>query len=343
MSEPLRIAIIGAGVIGNVHARLIAGLGDTAKLAAVVDIDRSRAETLATRYGVPAYSSAAEAYAAEKLDLASVCTPSAYHAPVAVEALEAGLNVIIEKPIDVTMAAADAIVAAEKKSGRTVSVISQRRFQPVATYIHEAIARGELGRVTSGTVESAFFRSQAYYESGDWRGTIAIDGGGALMNQGIHALDLLIWMLGKPVSVIAHTRCLAHENIEVEDVAAALISFESGAVGTLLASTAAYPGLPVRLAVHGAGGTAVMENDELAYFKSSTAEAPDAATLIEQNLPEGWSQVDRAHQRQYSDVLDAIAAGRRPAITTTEGRRALATVLAVYESARTGQPALIKD
>jgi UDP-N-acetyl-2-amino-2-deoxyglucuronate dehydrogenase len=145
------------------------------------------------------------------------------------------------------------------------------------------------------------------------------------------------------VSVIAHTRCLAHENIEVEDVAAALISFESGAVGTLLASTAAYPGLPVRLAVHGAGGTAVMENDELAVFKSATATAPEAASLDEQNVPEGWSPVDVAHQRQYIDVLDAIAAGRRPSITTREGRRALQTVLAVYESARTGKPASIED
>ncbi|MDB5529457.1 MAG: hypothetical protein JWR51_2560 [Devosia sp.] len=343
MNQPLRIAIIGAGVIGAVHARLISGLGDRATLAAVVDIDPTRAKTLADRYGVPAYASAAEAYTAQRLDLASVCVPSAYHSPVAVEALEAGLNVIIEKPVDVTLDAADRIIAAEKKSGRTVSVISQRRFQPVASYIHEAIARGELGRVTSGTVESAFFRSQAYYDSGDWRGTIAIDGGGALMNQGIHALDLLIWMLGTPVSVVAHTRCLAHQNIEVEDVAGALISFESGAVGVLLASTAAYPGLPVRLAVHGAGGTAVMENDRLAYFSSTTATAPEAATLTERDVPEGWSEVDMAHQRQYRDVLEAITQGRRPGVTTAEGRRALQTVLAVYESARTGQPVALSN
>lgn len=343
MTAPMRIAIVGAGVIGAVHARLIASLGEKAVLAAVVDVDAARAQKLAESYDVPAFSSIAEAHAAQDLQIAAICTPSAYHADAVVAALDAGLHVIVEKPIDVTLDAADRIIAAEHKTGRTVSVISQRRFQPVATHLHAAIARGDLGRLTSATVESAFFRSQAYYESGDWRGTIAIDGGGALMNQGIHALDLLLWMLGKPVSVFAQTRCLAHENIEVEDVTGALISFESGAVGLLLASTAAYPGRPVRLAVHGAGGTAVMENDRLEYFNSATAPAPDKADLDERDIPEGWSEVDMAHQRQYLDVLAAIANGSAPAITTADGRRALQTVLAIYQSARTGQAVTLTD
>ncbi|QNA91393.1 Gfo/Idh/MocA family oxidoreductase [Microbacterium sp. Se63.02b] len=261
MTEPLRIAIVGAGVIGAVHARLVATLGEDGVLAAVVDVEESRGRALAEQYGVPFHVSAAEAYRTEKIDIAAICLPSAFHAAAVIEALEAGVHVIVEKPIDVTLDAADRVQAAERATGRTVSVISQRRFQPVASFIRRSIDEGALGRVTSGVVESAFFRAQEYYESGDWRGTAAIDGGGALMNQGIHALDLLLWMLGRPVSVSAKTGRLAHEGIEVEDVAGATIEFESGAIGLLLASTAAYPGLPVRLAVHGSHGTAVMENE----------------------------------------------------------------------------------
>ena len=338
MTETLRIAIVGAGVIGAVHARLVAALGDAGVLAAIIDVDEAKGRALAAEHGVPFHASAQEAYRAERIDLAAVCLPSAFHADAVIEALEAGVHVIVEKPIDVTLAAADRIRAAEAASGRTVSVISQRRFQPVASFIRRSIDAGALGRVTSGVVESAFFRPQEYYESGDWRGTAAIDGGGALMNQGIHALDLLMWMLGTPVSVSARTGRLAHTGIEVEDVAGATIEFESGAIGLLLASTAAYPGLPVRLAVHGSEGTAVMENDGLSFFASASAADPDPGSLVEHDVPDGWSDVDMAHRRQYLDVVAAIGEGRRPAITTDDGRRALQVVLAVYESARTGVP-----
>jgi predicted dehydrogenase len=332
-----RIAIIGAGAIGAVHARLVNSLGDTGQLAAIVDTQPGRAQALAAQYGVPAFTTAADAYFTEAIDIASICLPSAYHADAAVEALEAGLNVIVEKPIDISLESADRVIAAERTSGRTVSVISQRRFQLAASYIHGAIQRGELGTMTSGVVESAFFRGQDYYKSDDWRGTAAIDGGGALMNQGIHALDLLLWMLGEPVSVSARSGRLAHEGIEVEDVAGATIEFAGGAIGVFLASTAAYPGLPVRLAVHGDGGTAVMENDVLSFFASASATSPNADDLIEQDVPPGWSEVDVAHRRQYVDVIEAIRGGHSPAITTADGRRALQVVLAVYESARTGQ------
>jgi predicted dehydrogenase len=343
MTGPLRIAIVGAGVIGAVHARLVSALAPQAELVAVVDLDESRGQALAAEYGVAFHRSAPEAYRAEDVDLAAVCLPSAYHADAVVEALESGVHVIVEKPIDITLTAADRIRAAEQAHGRIVSVISQRRFQPVAAFIRRSIDEGALGRVTSGVVESAFFRPQAYYESGDWRGTAAIDGGGALMNQGIHALDLLLWMLGTPVSVSARVGRLAHDGIEVEDVAGATIEFENGAIGLLLASTAAYPGLPVRLAVHGSAGTAVMENDALSFFASATAGEPVAETLTESDVPPGWSDVDVAHRRQYEDVIDAIAVGRTPAIGTDDGRLALQVVLAVYESARTGQPVDLRE
>lgn len=342
MTDALRIAIIGAGVIGAVHARLTTRLGKTASLAAVVDVDETKAHELAAEYGAQTYTSASAAYRATRIDVASICLPSAYHADAVVEALEAGIDVIVEKPIDVTLDAADRVIAAEKATGRTVSVVSQRRFQPVASFIHSVVANGDLGRITSGVVESAFFRPQEYYSSGDWRGTVGVDGGGALMNQGIHALDLLLWMLGTPVSVSAKTGRLAHDGIEVEDVAGATIEFASGAIGLMLASTAAFPGLPVRLAVHGDAGTAVMENDGLSFFDSVSVPHPSEETLTESDVPDGWSDIDVAHHRQYLDVLDAIRSERQPAITTADGRRALQVVLAVYESAKAGHPVEIR-
>jgi UDP-N-acetyl-2-amino-2-deoxyglucuronate dehydrogenase len=340
----MRFAIIGAGVIGAVHARLIDSLGEKATLVAVIDTDRARADALAAEHGAHAYSSAADAFAAEEIDAVSVCLPSALHTDAAIEALRAGKDVIVEKPIAVTLADADRIVAAESESGRTVAVISQRRFQPPAVAIKAAIDAGGLGRLTSGIAESAFFRPQSYYDSGDWRGTVAIDGGGALMNQGIHALDLLIWMLGTPVRVSAQTSQIAHERIEVEDVAAATILFDNGAIGLILASTAARPGLPVRLAVHGDEGIAVMENERIAFFESSVegvagASADTAAAAGR----EGWGPLDEAHRAQYEDFIDAVHEGRSPKVTTGAGRRSLAVVLAVYESARTGRPVELEE
>lgn len=336
----MRFALIGAGAIGAVHARLIEALGEEAVLAAVVDQNLDRAGKLVSEYGGTAYATAAEAYAGEEIDAVGICLPSALHADVAVEALRAGKHVIVEKPVDITLAAADRLIEAQRETGLTVSVISQRRFQPPVAQIRAAIDSGALGRVTSGIAESAFFRPQSYYDGDDWRGTLAIDGGGALMNQGIHALDLLVWMLGRPVQVSAQTGRLAHEGIEVEDLAGASIVFESGAIGLMLASTAAYPGRPVRLTIHGDQGTAVLDDDQLAYFASADSSEPEAPVLAG---PDGWGPVELAHLAQYHDFIAAVREGRPPAVTLEAGRRSLATVLAVYESARSGHPVSLKE
>ena len=340
----MRFALVGAGVIGAVHARLITALGESdasVRLAAVVDEDLGRAEALAGQYGGRAFASLADALAAEAVDAVAVCLPSALHADAAVEALAAGKHVLVEKPVDITLVAADRIVEAQRGTGLTVAVISQRRFQAPAAFIKDSVEAGRLGRITSGIAESAFYRPQAYFDSGDWRGTAAVDGGGALMNQGIHALDLLLWMLGEPVEVSAQTGRVAHEAIEVEDLAAATIRFESGAVGLVLASTAAYPGLPVRLSVHGDRGSAVMADDRLEYFHSADPAAP--AGPPDEPLRDGWGPVDVAHLAQYEDFVDAVRTGREPAVTLAAGRRALAVVRAVYQSADEGRPVVLEE
>jgi predicted dehydrogenase len=338
----MRFALAGAGVIGQVHARLIAALADHAQLAVVVDTDEDRARKLAAEYGCDAATDLAGACRRPDVDAVAVCLPSGLHADASVLALRAGKHVVVEKPLDVTLAAADRIIEAERAGGRTVAVISQRRFQPAPAFVHRAVSDGRLGRITSGIAESTFWRGQDYYDSGGWRGTLAGDGGGALMNQGIHAVDLLLWMMGEPVEVQAYAGRLAHERIDVEDTVAATVRFASGAIGTITATTAAYPGLPVRLAVHGDRGSAVIEREDLAYFHSAADARPGDRFDHNQAVPfggeGGQASIDEAHRDQYLDFIAAVRDGRAPLVGTAEARRALQVVLGVYESARTGAP-----
>ena len=261
-----RVALVGVGVIGNHHGRVISELADRLELVAVVDTQRDRAQRLADARGGTAFTSLSEALATADIDIVVVCTPTGRHAEVAIEALEAGKHVIIEKPAETTVAKTDEIIEAQRKAGTLVTVISQHRFDRSTEVTLGAINRGDLGRLTSGIASIDWWRGQSYYDSGDWRGTWELDGGGALMNQGVHTVDLLIATLGRPVEVFAYTDTLAHERIEIEDVAVGVVRFESGALGVLHATTAAYPGLSARLQVHGDRGSVIIDNDVLTFI-----------------------------------------------------------------------------
>jgi predicted dehydrogenase len=204
--------------------------------------------------------------AATDIDVVVICTPPGGRAEVATEALEAGKHLIIEKPAEVSLTKIDDIIAAQQKAGTHVTVISQHRFDPSTEVALAAIHNGGLGRLTSGIASIDWWREQSYYDSGGWRGTSRLEGGGALMNQGVHTVDLLVAMLGKPVEVFAYTATLAHKRIETEDVAVGAVKFESGALGVLHATTAAFPGLSARLQVHGDKGSIVIDNDELSFI-----------------------------------------------------------------------------
>jgi UDP-N-acetyl-2-amino-2-deoxyglucuronate dehydrogenase len=212
-------------------------------------------------------------------------------------------------------------------------VISQHRFDPATVAVADAIAAGELGTLTSAVASVPWWRPQSYYDSAGWRGTLSLDGGGAVMNQGVHTVDLLVALLGRPVEVFAYTGRVAHEGIEVEDVAVAVLRFGSGALATLHATTAAFPGLGVRLQVHGSAGTAIIADDELEYLGSApvapAARDPDAFIT--------------GHLRQYQDIVDAIDTGRRPAVGVEEGLEAVAVVEAVYCSATLGRPVTLEE
>jgi len=197
------------------------------------------------------------------LDAVCVCTPSGMHAEHAIAALEAGKHVVIEKPVDVTLRAAGRLLAAQRATGNKAAVVSQHRFDASTLAVHDAVSGGRFGRLTTGTAAVRWWRSQSYYDSGGWRGTWELDGGGVLINQAIHSIDLLQWLMGPVVEVTAHTGLLAHERVEVEDTAVAILKFQGGALGTIVATTAAYPGLTARITVNGDRGSAVIGDDEL--------------------------------------------------------------------------------
>ncbi len=340
-----KIALVGAGVIGRHHGLVISQLPGRVELAAVVDVEIDRARSLAAERGGIAYASLTEALAGAQVDVVVVCTPTGRHGEVAVEALAAGRHVIIEKPAEITVARTDEIIAAQRKAGTVVTVISQHRFDPATETTLAAIERGELGRLSSGIASIDWWRGQSYYDSGDWRGTWQLDGGGALMNQGVHTVDLLVAALGRPVEVFAYTGTLAHERIEVEDVATGVVRFASGALGVLHATTAAYPGLSARLQVHGDRGSAVIDNDQLAFFEvtapGSRPEDQLMGTTSARPVATAGSdpgQLSDAHRLQYLNFLGALAGTERLRVDLETNRQSIAVITGAYESARTGRP-----
>jgi UDP-N-acetyl-2-amino-2-deoxyglucuronate dehydrogenase len=350
----MRFAVIGAGVIGSLHAETIVQLPG-AELTAVVDVEPEAAGELAARYGTLALTDVDEALVRPDLEAVAVCTPSGLHADLVTRALAAGKHVVVEKPLDVSLEAAHRVAAAERASGRRVTVISQHRFDPASQIVFDAVRSGRLGRVTSGNAVISWWRSQAYYDSAGWRGTWALDGGGALMNQGIHTVDLLVWFLGEPLEVFAWAGRLAHDRIEVEDTAVATIRFAGGALGAIQATTAAYPGMNARVQLHGDRGSAVIDDDRLAYFHAaqdgetgphlgSGSPHNQADRLLEttsSRIPAAAGQQGTSHTAQYEDFVTSIANDRSPLVTVWEATRTLAVVIAVYESARTGRPVTI--
>jgi UDP-N-acetyl-2-amino-2-deoxyglucuronate dehydrogenase len=345
MSANHKLALVGAGVIGKHHGRVISRLADRVDLVAVADPQGDRAAQLTAEHGGRPYRSLTEALAAEEIDVVVVCTPTGRHGEIAVEALGAGKHVIVEKPAEITVERTDEIIKARDQAGTLVTVISQHRFDPSTEATIAAIARGELGRLTSGIASIDWWRGQSYYDSGDWRGTWELDGGGALMNQGVHTVDLLVAALGRPVEVFAYAGTLAHERIEVEDVAAGVVRFESGALGVLHATTAAYPGLSARLQVHGDRGSVVIDNDQLAFFQVTAAgESPEEklmGTASTREVPTAGSdpgQLSDAHRLQYLNFLGALDGTEELRVTLETNRQSIGVITGAYESARTGRP-----
>lgn len=362
---PLRFGIVGCGAIAPTHAAAAARqLGH--RIAAVADPIAARAAKLAGEFGVPkTFAGAAELCASADVDVVCVCTPSGMHAEHAVLALQAGKHVVVEKPMDVSLEACDRLIAAADASRRLCTVVSQHRFDAATLLARRLIDTGEIGRIVLATAEVKWFRTQAYYDEGDWRGTWRYDGGGALMNQGIHTVDVLQWLAGGVAKVHARTSiAAAHERIEVEDVAVLSLELKCGAIGSLVASTACRDGYPARIEIYGTEGSILIEGDNLKRVvlkggqahesqqaaehavrvaRGGTASVRDdaAAGPARPAAPTGAAWGD-AHRAQIEDLVKAIRTGGQPMIDARGGREPVAVALAAYESAKTGEVVAVR-
>jgi predicted dehydrogenase len=336
--------IIGCGMIADFHARAIKEL-KKGKLIGCFDNNYSAAERLAAKYGAQPFADLQQMVADQRVDVVTVCTPSGAHLEPAAKAAQAGCHVIVEKPLEITVRRCERIIAACEKHGVTLSTVFPSRFARSAQLLKSAVQTGRFGRLTLASAAVKWYRTQAYFDNGGWRGTWALDGGGALMNQAIHSVDLLTWMMGSVAEVTAVTDTLGHERIEVEDTAVALLRFACGALGVIEASTAAYPGWSKRIEIHGTNGSARLEEDKITawqFAKMTSADKKIAVAASEPQTDGGAgdpSAITHAgHATQFNDVLKAIEKQRPPSIDGREGRRSVQIIQAIYKSAATGKP-----
>jgi Predicted dehydrogenases and related proteins len=354
---PLRFALVGCGAIAPTHTQALKELPEIARLTHCVDVDEARANAFAAKHGLKVATWEA-VLADPEIDIVTLCTPSGRHGDLAAQALRAGKHVVVEKPMEVSVAACEELLAIQRSSGRRLAVISQHRFDPASQEIRRLLDEKALGRFIAAEIRIPWYRTQEYYDSGDWRGTWALDGGGCLMNQGIHTIDLMLWLCGPVREVHARVATAAHERIEVEDLACATLVFANGALGTLFGSTSCYPGFLASLAIYGTKGTAIIEGDELKALaiegrdiinhSAGTAHALQVATggtrsavhhaEKDQDTPSArsaWKWGD-AHRAQFAEFIQAIRENRDPLVDGVAGREAVRLIHAVYESARTG-------
>ena len=344
MNEILNFAIVGCGVIAPTHARCIAELTGT-KLTAVCDVVEVRARRLVETYPADVYTDYTEMLKRDDIEVVNVTTPSGMHADVGIAMAQAGKHVIVEKPMDVSLAKADALIEACREADVRLSVISQHRFDPAVIELKQAVLANKLGQLNFGGAHTKWYRTQEYYDSDAWRGTWALDGGGALINQSIHYVDLLQYIMGPVAEIYACSACRAHERIEVEDIAVAAVRFRSGALGLIEGNTAAYPGLCARLDIYGTDGSVVIENDLVKEWHLRSGEACPAEAGAGQVIV-GTSSADiwhLSHRRQIQDMVEAIREHRQPLVDGAEGRKPLEIILAIYESARTGKAVSLGD
>jgi UDP-N-acetyl-2-amino-2-deoxyglucuronate dehydrogenase len=339
-------AIVGGGMIAGFHLKALAEI-PSARVVAVVDAVPAALQRFAAQHQLTCElsTSLAPVLARRDVDIVIVSTPSGAHMESAVAAAEAGKHVVVEKPLEVTLQRCDRIIEACDRNHVKLCTIFPSRFADANRTLKAAVDAGRFGRLTLGETTCKWWRTQAYYDQGGWRGTKALDGGGALMNQAIHNVDLLLWMMGPVTHVTGYTALLAHERIEVEDTAAACLRFANGALGVIQATTGVYPGLPKTIAIHGDKGTAVVEQEDVLRWEFTPEVEEDKAVrqrFAQKVGASGGSSDPSAisheyHRRQLADFVQALETGGKPLVDGREGRKAVEAILAIYRSAETGQ------
>ena len=341
----MNFGIIGGGMIAAFHAKAIDAIPG-ATLKSVFARNADRATDFAEQNECEGFSDL-DAFLDSGIDVVTIATPSGHHLEPTLAAANAGKHVICEKPLEVTVDRIDQMVRACKDAGVSLSGIFNRRFNRGVEVLKNAVDSGRFGRLTLCSAYIKWFRTQEYYDSGAWRGTWALDGGGAVMNQGIHTVDQLIYLAGNVKAVCAFSGCLAHERIEVEDTAVAALEFENGAMGTIEASTACYSknGHPAQVQICGTTGSAFLQDDKITAWDFVNESAEDdeiRKTLSPAAEVAGLGAADpsainfEGHRLNFEDALQAIKDGKEPSINGSEARRSVAVIRALYESAEAG-------
>jgi predicted dehydrogenase len=351
----LRTGLVGCGKVGQIHAAALQSLPESAFVAAC-DSDPTRAAAFAERHGVRPFSDVGAMIAEAGVEAITVCTPHPLHAAPVLQAAAAGVHALVEKPLAASLADCDAMLAASCKAGTTLGVVSQRRFYEAVRRVKDAIDAGKIGRPVLGVFQMYSWRDEAYYRSDPWRGKWATEGGGVLVNQSPHQLDLLRWFLGEAEEVSGCWANFNHPSVEVEDTALAIIRFRGGGLGSVVTSLAQRPGIFTKVHVHGSNGASVgVETDRGATFVagvSEVAEPPlnDLWTVPgEEHLLAAFQAEDRArfaqvhatthyHALQIQDFLRAVLEGRPPLVTGEDGRAVVELFTAVYRSDRERRP-----
>lgn len=332
MNREIGFGIVGGGMIGKVHSEAISQIPG-AKVVAVWGRSEARVNELAAKYNATAYFDYAQFLAHPTLDVVNVCSPSGLHLEHGCAAAEAGKHVLVEKPIEISLERADALIDACEKAGVKLGVIFQSRFLPTVQKMKAAIDAGKLGRLILGDAYVKWYRAPEYYAD-SWHGTLALDGGGALINQAIHTIDLLRWMMGPVVSAFAMKKALRYPYIEAEDTLVGNLEFQNGALGAVVATTSVKPGFKRRLEISGEKGTIILDGDAISVWdiegESSLQEDAEQITDGSAN-PAAIS--NEGHRRQIEDFLHAILNNRSPIIHGAEGRISLEVVTALYAAA----------
>lgn len=333
----IHVGILGGGNISETHARA-AHETDGVAVAAIYGQNQEKAVRLSERFGGKVCLSQQEFLAHKPLDVVMIGSPSGLHAEQGIAAAERGLHVLVEKPLDITTRRADALIRECERAGVKLGVFFQDRVAPDIRRLKQLIAEETLGKPILISARVKWYRPPEYYSSSRWRGTLALDGGGALMNQGVHTVDLLLWLMGDVRRVSARSMTALH-NIEAEDTVVATLEFENGAIGTLEAATSVYPGYPRRLELTGSEGTIILEHDRIIAADLHTAHVelaePTAASANASATSPVVSDI-RGHQELLKDFLKAIETNGTPVCDGVEGRRSAALVEAIYKAAQTG-------
>ncbi len=340
---PIGIGILGCGNISRIHGDAIRQV-PALRLVSVCSRSPESAQKLGSRYGVPASADLHEFFADSALQAVSICTPSGTHGELGCGAARAGKHVLVEKPIDVNLERTDDLIKACAQSGVRLGVTLQSRFLDAPRALKNAVQESRLGKPVMASAYVKWYRTDQYYTSASWRGTLALDGGGALINQAIHTVDLLQWIVGPVAEVHAYSGRLLHPQIEGEDTLTATLRFRNGALGVVEAATSIYPGFKRRLEITGTEGTAVLDGDNISTWALRDGSANPCPPVDE--VSDGSSNamaIDcEGHRRVMEDFAQAIRDGRKPTVDGGEGRKSLELVTAIYRSVRLGVPVALE-